>query len=130
MTTVNYVLIGRRIREVRREQHITQARLAELSGLSTSYMSHIETAYKRPSLESLIHISDSLQVTVDELLNGNQLYNPTEYQTDIDILMADCSHNEKRFIFELISAAKKSLRINGWIIHEGNVFDEKNCIKP
>lgn len=118
MTEVNYALLGKRIKEVRRQQHITQAQLAELSDLSVSYISHIETAYKHPSLESLIRISDSLKITVDELLNGNQLYNPTEYQTDIDILMADCSHNEKRFIFEIISAAKNSLRLNGWIIHE------------
>lgn len=128
MTKVNYALLGKRIKEVRRQQHITQAQLAELSALSVSYISHIETAYKRPSLESLIRISDSLRITVDELLNGNQLYNPTEYQTDIDLLLADCSHNEKRFIFEIISAAKNSLRLNGWIIHETDT--KKNCIKP
>ncbi|TCL60544.1 transcriptional regulator with XRE-family HTH domain [Kineothrix alysoides] len=126
MTTVNFVLIGKRIKEIRCGQRITQAMLAEMTELSISYISHIETAYKQASLESLIRISDSLGVTVDELLNGNQLYNPTEYQTDIDLLMADCSKYERRFIFEIISATKISLRNIGCVIHENPNRHKKN----
>ena len=113
---VNYKLIGKRIKEVRRQQQISQMELAEMSGLSVSYISHIETAQKKASLTSIINISNALGITVDELLYGNQLYNPTDYQTDIDLLMADCTANEKRFIYELISAAKHILRDNGWDI--------------
>lgn len=113
---VNYKLIGKRIKEVRRQQQISQMELAEMSGLSVSYISHIETAQKKASLTSIINISNALGITVDELLYGNQLYNPTDYQTDIDLLMADCTANEKRFIYELISAAKHILRDNGWAI--------------
>lgn len=113
---VNYALIGRRIREVRKQQNLSQLELAEMSELSVSYISHIETAQKKASLTSIIKIADALGITVDELLYGNQLYNPTEYQTDIDILMADCSANEKRFIYELILSAKNMLRTNGWLI--------------
>lgn len=96
--------------------------LAELTGLSVSYISHIETAYKHASLSSLIQISNALGITMDELLNGNQLFNPTEYQTDIDLVMADCTANEKRFIYELISAVKEILRSNGWQLCENNTF--------
>ena len=113
---VNYKLIGKRIKEVRRQQQISQMELAEMSGLSVSYISHIETAQKKASLTSIINISNALGITVDELLYGNQLYNPTDYQTDIDLLMADCTANEKRFIYELISAAKHILRDNRWAI--------------
>lgn len=113
---INFSLIGMRIKEVRKQQHITQSQLAELTDLSVSYISHIETAQKRASLESLIRISDVLGLTVDELLNGNQLHNPTEYQTDIDLLMADCSPEEKRLIFEIIQSTKNILRNNQWTI--------------
>lgn len=112
--TINYALIGKRVREARKQQHISQAELAELTELSVSYISHIETAYKHASLSSLLQIANALGITMDELLNGNQLYNPTEYQTDIDLIMSDCSGIEKRFIYELISAAKTMLRTNGW----------------
>ena len=98
---VNYELIGRRIRELRLQQKITQERLAELIDMSVPYVSYIETAKKKPSLETLIRISNALGITMDELLTGNQLHNPTDYQTDIDLLLAECSQNEKRLIFGL-----------------------------
>lgn len=119
--TINYALIGKRVRETRKQQNISQMKLAELTGLSVSYISHIETAHKRASLSSLMHISDALGITMDELLNGNQMYNPAEYQTDIDLVMSDCSSNEKRLIYELVSATKSILRSNSWLLCNENM---------
>ena len=115
---INFKLIGKRIKEVRKQRSLTQADLAELTGMSNSYISYIETAKKQASLESLVQISNALGVTVDELLCGNQLYSPTDYQTDIDLLMDDCSLLERRFIYELISVAKYIIRNNGWELIE------------
>ena len=115
---INFKLIGKRIKEVRKQRSLTQANLAELTGMSNSYISYIETAKKQASLESLVQISNALGVTVDELLCGNQLYSPTDYQTDIDLLMDDCSLLERRFIYELISVAKYIIRNNGWELIE------------
>ena len=118
MMNVNFKLIGKRIQEVRKQQEITQAELAALTDMSDSYISYIETAKKQASLESLVRISNALGITVDELLSGNQLHNPTDYQTDIDLLMEDCSLLERRFIYELISVAKYIIRNNGWELIE------------
>ncbi|RHK64420.1 XRE family transcriptional regulator [Dorea formicigenerans] len=115
---VNFKLIGKRIQEVRKQQELTQAELAALTDMSDSYISYIETAKKQASLESLVRISNALGITVDELLSGNQLHNPTDYQTDIDLLMEDCSLLERRFIYELISVAKYIIRNNGWELIE------------
>ena len=115
---INFKLIGKRIQEVRKQQAMTQAELAALTDMSDSYISCIETAKKQASLESLIRISNALGITVDELLTGNQLHNPTDYQTDIDLLMEDCSLLERRFIYELISVAKYIIRNNGWELIE------------
>ena len=115
---VNFKLIGKRIQEVRKQQAMTQAELAALTDMSDSYISCIETAKKQASLESLVRISNALGITVDELLSGNQLHNPTDYQTDIDLLMEDCSLLERRFIYELISVAKYIIRNNGWELIE------------
>ena len=118
MMNVNFKLIGKRIQEVRKQQEMTQAELAALTDMSDSYISCIETAKKQASLESLVRISNALGITVDELLSGNQLHNPTDYQTDIDLLMEDCSLLERRFIYELISVAKYIIRNNGWELIE------------
>ena len=118
MMNVNFKLIGKRIQEVRKQQEMTQAELAALTDMSDSYISYIETAKKQASLESLVRISNALGITVDELLSGNQLHNPTDYQTDIDLLMEDCSLLERRFIYELFSVAKYIIRNNGWELIE------------
>ena len=118
MMNVNFKLIGKRIQEVRKQQEMTQAELAALTDMSDSYISYIETAKKQASLESLVRISNALGITVDELLSGNQLHNPTDYQTDIDLLMEDCSLLERRFIYELISVAKYIIRNTGWELIE------------
>lgn len=121
---INFPLIGKRVKEIRNQQQISQTKLAELADLSVPYISYIETAKKQVSLSALISIANALGVTVDELLNGNQLYNPTEYQTDIDLIMADCSPNEKRFIYELVDATLKSLRSNAWTLSENDTNEK------
>lgn len=123
---INYSLIGIRIKETRNHQGISAEELAELANLSSVYISYIENAKRKPSLESLIKICNALGITLDELLYGNLLYNPTEYQTDIDLLMADCSKNEKRFIYLILSAVKDILRSNDWSLIEKILLKDNN----
>ena len=113
---INHKQIGNRIKEVREQNDYSQAKLAEETNLSVSYISHIENAKRKASLESIIRIVNVLGITVDELLAGVQLHNPTDYQTDIDLLMAECSADEKRFIYELVRTSIEIMRKNEWCI--------------
>jgi len=115
-TGINHKQIGNRIKEVREQNDYSQAKLAEETDLSVSYISHIENAKRKASLESIIRIVNALGITVDELLAGVQLHNPTDYQTDIDLLMAGCSSDEKRFIYELVKTSIEIMRKNEWYI--------------
>jgi len=51
---------------------------------------------------------------VDEVLCGNQLYDPCIYQTDIDLLLADCSLSERQVLYKMLKASKDILRDSGW----------------
>ena len=113
---IDHKQIGNRIKEVREQNDYSQAKLAEETDLSVSYISHIENAKRKASLESIVRIVNVLGITVDELLAGVQLHNPTDYQTDIDLLMAECSLDEKRFIFELVKTSIDIIRRNEWHI--------------
>lgn len=115
-STINHRQIGKRIKEIREQNNLSQAELAEATNLSVSYISHVENAKRKASLESVLRIVNALGITVDELLAGVQLHNPTAYQTDIDLLMAECSEKEKRFVYEIIKASIKALHHNGWRI--------------
>ena len=84
---------------------LSQWELAELINVSVSYISRIETAKKHASLGSLVGIANVLGVTVDNLLNGNQTNDMTEYQAELVYLMEDCGSCEKRIIYEVALAS-------------------------
>lgn len=109
---LNYKRIGYRIKTVRKKRCISQEILAEQVNLSTPYISHIERAVKHASLETIVKIADSLEVTVDQLLYGNQKNNRCEYEPEFAELLSDCSSYEKCIIFNTVSAIKNSLRAN------------------
>ncbi len=63
---INYQLLGKRIKEVRRARGISQEVLAERSELSAQYVSQIETAVRQASLRSLVNIANVLEVSVED----------------------------------------------------------------
>lgn len=103
-------LIGSRIRELREKAQFSQAELASKVNVSASYISHIEKGNRQASFEIYITIANVLGITVDELLYGNQLNDPTAYHTDMDILLSDCSSFEKKMIYEMSKSLKRIIR--------------------
>jgi transcriptional regulator with XRE-family HTH domain len=65
---MDYYAIGQRIRNKRKQSMLSQEELAEKIGISTTHMSHIETANTKLSLQVLINIAEALHVSTDELL--------------------------------------------------------------
>ncbi len=118
MSEINYALIGKRIRETRTQMKLSQAALAEMSGLSPRYISHIETARKKASLSSLVNIANAVGISVDEILYGNQTAYTNDYQLDIILLIENCTPSEKRYLYLLISSVIHILRDNGWQIED------------
>ncbi len=107
---IDYTLIGRRIEETRKLRKISQAELAERTDLSLSYISFIENAKKKASLQSLVVIAEVIGTTIDTLLSGNQGNGQGEYYNEIMLLMEDCTNYEKQIIFEQVLSLKSSLR--------------------
>ena len=107
---LNYKIIGTRIKEIRLKKCLTQEKLAEMCNLSVSYISWIESAKKKASLESLVKLGNILGVTVDTFLNGHQINDTKEYKSDLIRIIEDCSSYDKRLIFELATVIKKSQR--------------------
>ena len=104
--SLDYVLIGRRIHDIRKLLHMTQSELAEAVDLTEPYISRIETGVRSGSLDAYVRIAAALGVTVDHLLYGNQPHDRLEYQPELYKLMQDCSS------YELAVATKGSLRNN------------------
>ena len=114
--SVNFKLIGKRVKEVRTEKGITQADLAERCKTSAQYLSQIENGRKQASLQILVSVAEVLEVSLNELLSGNQVNNPAEYQRDVLRIFEGCSSYEKRVLFELLRSAKEILQENHSIL--------------
>ncbi len=67
---MDYAFLGKNIKLARIEKNFTQEQLAQQIGCSTVFISEIEKAKKRPSLETLHKISRALDVGTDELFYG------------------------------------------------------------
>ena len=65
---MDYYVIGQRIRKTRKAHGLSQEQLAELVGISTTHMSHIETGNTKLSLPVLVSLAEALEVSTDELL--------------------------------------------------------------
>lgn len=110
--TINYSLIGNRIKSARKAKGLSQSALSELIDRSVGYMSYIETGSKKPSLETLIQIANALDVTIDELLSDNLAAASPVSNTQINQLLSDCSAFEKRVILLSIKSIKEAIRIS------------------
>lgn len=113
---LDYARIGSRISEFRRARKLSQFQLAELAEVTDSYISHIETGRKKPSLESLVRIASALGITLDRILLGNQVADLKDYLPEIRNLMKDCSPYEKAVILDMVKSLKSSMRKNGTLI--------------
>jgi DNA-binding XRE family transcriptional regulator len=60
--------LGKRIRDLRQQQELTQEDLAQKAQISRGYLAQIETGQRRISLHIALNIATSLHVSVDELL--------------------------------------------------------------
>ncbi len=62
------ILIGKRIKAVRKQRGLTQEQLAQMVDLSTNYLSNIETGFRTPKLETLIQIMNALECDANAIL--------------------------------------------------------------
>jgi transcriptional regulator with XRE-family HTH domain len=113
MTDMDYIALGQRIRDLRRKRGLTQEQLAELADLSTPYVSHLERGSKKASLAVLVRLAESLGVTVDRLLSGNQVTDSAAYYSEVQELLEDCTTCERAVLTDIISTAKRSIRTHG-----------------
>ena len=69
--TVNYKKVGKRLKEFRVKNGLTQEKLAELCDLSTSYISYIETGKRKLSFKTIEILSRHLKFEI-ELIDVNK----------------------------------------------------------
>mgnify|MGYP003364239986 CR=1 FL=1 len=103
-------LVGARIRGFRKEKHLSQEELAEKCNLHPTYIGQLERGEKNPTIESVMKISDGLQVPLDQLFANVTAANfpAMDYIPDkIMFLVMELTPKEQKIIYELILLALK-----------------------
>ena len=93
---MDYKEIGKRIRQYRKANNLSQTQLAEQINISVVYMSHIETANTKVSLPIIVRIAEALHVHIDEL------------SSEIFDILSDCTPRESALLLEVLRSVKQS----------------------
>lgn len=101
---MNYELLGKHIREKRKEKKYTLEQLAEKLDVSTTFIGQIERAKGIPSLETLVKIANVLETSTDSLLFGNlnSKSGNDHFIKKISELTENFTANEKEYILKSI----------------------------
>jgi transcriptional regulator with XRE-family HTH domain len=68
--------VGPRLRAVRERRQATLAQLSQVSGISVSTLSRLESGGRKPTLELLLRLASAHDVPVDELISGPATSDP------------------------------------------------------
>lgn len=110
MSDNDYTIIGRRIRENRKELGLTQQQLSSRSGVSMQHISNIENGRTQFSLKAV----NRLRRVFEEC----GLYDPglqveeieQKWMSDIYDIMSDCTVGERTFLMKMLQNTKDLIR--------------------
>ena len=118
--SLNYILLGKRIRNIRKRKGVTQAALAEKINCSPSYISYVENGSKGLSLDSLIQIANVLNISTDDILIDSLVNTIKVSNQEFADLVADCSEYEIRILLEVVHSTKNALREHKYLFRYKN----------
>ena len=107
--SLDYTVIGLRIKRYRMDRGLSQDELAEAIAVTSGYLSKLETGKKYPSLDILISIANTLEVTADDLLSDNLIRSSSNAGSEVHRLLLDCNDNEMKMLIRVLQFAKELL---------------------
>lgn len=110
--TLNYKLVGQRLRAIRKKQGLTQERLAELAGISPQHCSGIEKGRAKVSLPALVQLSNALKVSMDDiLLDSIPVVTKPGLMREVEAVFSDASADETYLMLSQAKSIKEAVRL-------------------
>ena len=81
---MDYVKLGTRVRQQRVLNRLTQEQLAEKTGVSTSFIGHIERGEKKASMETVVALCNAMSVAPSVLLQDSLTDDVMQSQLALD----------------------------------------------
>lgn len=98
------LLLGSRIKELRKTRALSQEQLADIVGLDPKYVSFIECGRNAPSLETMEKIANAFGVEIKDLFEFAHLFVGGVKVENIEQLLAGVEEEKMRTIVKIIRA--------------------------
>lgn len=98
----NKKLLGQKIKDFRKQNGLTQEKLAELIGIETGSLSAIESGRHFPSLLTLEKIAETLHIKLKALFEFDSLVSLEQMQKEITENLHKLDEKKIAFIYKFI----------------------------
>lgn len=105
------ILVGKRIKHYRHLTKMSQETLADIVGLSDTYIRKMEAGQRTPSLGTIMALSRALNTTPDHFLLSTTSLGKGQSSGILDLLK-DCTPTEFVILYENMIELKELLRMH------------------
>ena len=106
--SLDYNIIGERLKQARLNKNLTQEMLAEELDVSVAFLSRIERGSSLINLKRLNQICSILDVTEGEILNGVSKKSDTYLNKDLSNLIKNCPPEKINLIYNIAKVIVES----------------------
>ena len=103
-STIDYAMIGKRIKNKRIEMKITQEQMSNDLNLSTFYISKIENGKSCPTLDTLSVIANYLSIDLAFLITGTSTLEKSYYLKQLDEICSKANNKQLNLIIKIANA--------------------------
>lgn len=97
----DYSVIGRRIRNTRIKNNLTQENLADKINVSVAFLSRVERGTSQINLKRLTQIAEVLGVSPGYLLTGSNMKSKEYLREDFVEILDKCTPTQQRLIYQI-----------------------------
>lgn len=99
--SLNYSIIGARLKKARINKKITQEKLAEAMDVSVAYISRVERGSTNINLKRLSELCALLDVSEGEILSGSSTVSTSYLNTAFSDLLKNCPTEKIDLIYKI-----------------------------
>lgn len=103
----NLKLFGKRIKELRKNKHLTQEQLGELVGVDYKQIGNIETGTYFTTMPTLEKIAQALEVEIEELFDFNHNKDRNFLINEINNLITNAQDDKLKIAYRIIKSLLK-----------------------
>ncbi len=107
---VTKVLLGERIRELRKSRGLTQEQFAELIEVEQKHVSRIELGKSFPTIERLDKIAQALQVPLRNIFDFGHLTDPDTRAISIEEMLKQLNEENQIIAYKVFNGIVRSLQ--------------------